>query len=481
MRDYIRLYINGKFYKISGESAFLPLSEYLRNSLFFTGTKESCTEGDCGACTVLLGKIKDDKISYAPVNSCIIYLYQLDNAHIITIEGLKYKDNLNPVQEAIVNHHGTQCGFCTPGVVTTLYSLFDCGCKDDKPDRGDIQHALSGNLCRCTGYDSIIHAGLTVNPCSVRKLNELYPPDKLYEILEPQCSAIRLLLNNREFIQPANLQEALCLKSEKPDAVLISGGTDIHVLCNKRDFEPETIIHLANIQELNNINLEDNRVLVGAAVTISKFESYISEIFPELSKLFEVFASPQIKNIATLAGNIANGSPVGDTIPFLMVMNAKLTLTGSDSVRTININNFYKGYKDFNIEPNEIITQINIPILNSTEVLKLYKVSKRKHLDISSFSAAVRIQEKDGIIESIAIAFGGVGPTVQRVHNIESFLIGKKFSQESFEGAAALIKSSIKPICDVRGSENFRMQLAENCLKRFYFEIKDQENSTCQL
>lgn len=480
MRDYIKFYVNGKFYKIADSSAFLPLTEYLRNILFLTGTKEACKEGDCGACTVLVGKFEGNEIKYKAVNSCITYIYQLDNCHVITIEGLKYDNNLNPVQEAIAANHGTQCGFCTPGIVTTLYSLFEDCCKDKKPGKHDIQEALSGNLCRCTGYEPIINSALKINNCAVKKLNELYSPNEMKEIFPVNNDIVVLTANNRKFIQSSTLEKTLQIKSDHPDAFIISGGTDVHVLCNKRDFEPKTIINLANIQELNTVNTTEDSVQVGAVVNISRLERQISDIFPELRDLFKVFASPQIKNIATLAGNIANGSPVGDTIPFLMVMEAKLTLARSGHVRTVNITDFYKGYKAFDIRTNEIITHISIPIKCPTEILRLYKVSKRRNLDISSFSAAIRMKENKGIIESIAVAFGGVGPTVQRVHCVENFLKGKKIIQETFEGAASLIETSIKPISDVRGSDQFRYELAKNCLMKFYTEIF-QENQQCQV
>ena len=478
MKNQLEVCINGDSHCISGEDVFLPLSDYLRTKLRLPGTKEVCIEGDCGACTVLIGNSKNGKINYKTIDSCISYVYQLDKCHIITVEGVKNL-KLNSVQEAMIKNHGAQCGYCTPGFIISLYSFFNScsSLPNSKPcTRSDIQDALVGNLCRCTGYETIIEAALSVKQDSIEKINDLYPDQKLRSILEKQTEKnIEISTDTRKFYQPATLKETLRLKNENPDAKILAGGTDLHVMCNKKDFNPQKIIYISNLQELQNIEIKDDFMIVGAAVTLSEFELFSSKFYPGLEEFLELFASPQIKNIATLAGNVANASPIGDTLPFLLVMNAELTLESMNGKRKLNINNFYKSYKSLAMNSNEIITQINIPLLVQNEILRLYKVSKRKHLDISSFSAAIRARKSEGTIQSITIAFGGVGPTAQRIPEVEKYLCGKKISENTFEEASKIIDNAINPISDVRGAKEYRLQLAKNILKKFYFELKEEK------
>ena len=213
---------------------------------------------------------------------------------------------------------------------------------------------------------------------------------------------------------------------------------------------------------------------IGAAVTLTEFEAKVSKYYPALKEYMELFASPQIKNIGTLAGNIANGSPIGDTLPFLFVMDARLIVESIKGKRQININNLYKGYRTLAIEPDEIITCVDIPLLKKDEILRLYKTSKRKHLDISSFSAAIKLRQVNDTVDAISIAFGGVGPTIQRMHKIEEYLISKKISEKTFEDAASLVSNEIKPISDVRGDKEYRLQLAKNVLRKFYLELENE-------
>lgn len=474
MKNYIELHINRDTHCISGNDIFLPLSDYLRTKLHKVGAKEVCMEGDCGACTVLLGKYEDGKVNYKAINSCICYVYQLDKCHIVTIEGINDKDQkLNPVQESIVKKHGTQCGYCTPGIVVSLCSYLTFSPRLKTLTKSDVQNALVGNLCRCTGYENIIEAALSTN---IQKINEIYSSPKLTSALSnPTKEGIEVRTNGHIFYQGATLQETLRLKSENPDAKILAGGTDLHVLCNKKDLDLKKIIHISNLKELRNIEAKDNYLTVGAGVTLQEFELYALEFYPPLKEFLKLFASPQIKNIATLIGNIANASPVGDTIPFLLVMDAELILESIKGKRKININNFYKGYKLLALDPTEIIIHANIPLLKKDEILRLYKVSKRKYLDISSFSAAIKMKENEGLIQHIKIAFGGVGPTVQRVQEIEKFLSGKEIRKDTFEEALKLMDDAIKPISDVRGQKEYRLQLAKNILKKFYFELTERK------
>jgi len=270
------------------------------------------------------------------------------------------------------------------------------------------------------------------------------------------------------FFAPATLDEAIAFKKER-NATIVQGGTDVGVWINKRNYRAPAMLSLAKIASLKELREEDGAIVAGANVTLSQLESFVRERIPELYKILSIFGSPQIKNAGTLVGNIANGSPIGDTLPYLMVAGAMLEIASVDGTRLVDINHFYKGYKQFDLAPHEIIVRVHIPIVRDT--LKLYKVSRRRDLDISAFTAAIRLSTTDGHINTAAIAYGGVAPTVLRLKNTESFLAGKPINIDTFEAAARIARDEIAPISDVRGSRDYRLQLAENILCKFYYEI----------
>lgn len=483
MREQIFLYINGKPHWIEGKDAFQPLSDYLRYDEQLTGTKVVCAEGDCGACTVLIGRLNGEALAYQAVNSCIQYLYQLDCTHIITIEGLKEQGELNPIQEAMIRCHGAQCGYCTPGIVVTLCGHLMAQRQQEPATDQDIRDALTGNLCRCTGYEPIIKAACSVNPLEVSTLPQLYPPQAIIEAFQQyQNESVLLSYEGRTFFKPVSIEEAVRFKQENPKTMLISGGTDIGVICNKRGLEPEKLMTTGFLPGLTDIVQNDNVLAVGARVTLSQLEEVFQGLNPELSRLLFLFGSPQIKNAGTLAGNIANGSPIGDTLPFLFVLDAEIEATGPADSRRININQFYRGYRQLALQPDELITRIFIPLPKSNERFKLYKVSRRRNLDISTFTAAFRMTVDANKIHSIAIAYGGVGPTVFRLPQTEAYLTGKPFTLQTFQAAGNLALKEITPLSDVRGSQDFRNQLAQNILLKFYHETNHIEsNKPCEV
>jgi xanthine dehydrogenase small subunit len=472
MRNFIKFYVNGSYYQVNCDNAFKPLSQFIRENLYLIGTKEVCCEGDCGACTVLVGKSNGGEIVYKPLNSCILYVYQLDNAHIITVEGIKYAEDLNPIQKSIVKNNGTQCGYCTSGVINTLYSYFDNLSGAEKPEENQVKKALTGNLCRCTGYEGIIRSALDVKPCDVKKINMLYPQESLEKILEEKTETIEISDENQKYIKPVFLEEAINEKTKNVQAKVLAGGTDIHVLANKKDLKPEVIIDISDLKELKTIDIKNDFINIGAAVTIAEAEKVFGHYFAEFYTLLEYYASPQIKNVATLVGNIANASPVGDSIPFLMAMNASIEVFGKNGKREININNLYKGYKTLDLSSDEIITNIKIPLLKENEILKLYKVSKRKHLDISTFSAAFKMKKENNIIQDFSFVLGGVAAYTIKMKKVEEFIKGKEATEDVFVCAGKIIEEEISPISDVRGSKEYRINLAKNILKKFYLDIQ---------
>ncbi len=486
MRNRLLLYINGKRHDVSGNTAFMTLSDYLRYDQGATGTKVVCAEGDCGACTVLLGRLEGDGLVYKPVNACIQYLYQLDCAHVVTVEGLKPGPELNAVQDAMMACHGAQCGYCTPGFIVAMCGLFDARkqCQSAEPvSESDIRNALTGNLCRCTGYEPIIKAGLSVEEGKITGLHQLYPPDRMIAAFrEALGQGVEIEGRNfdgqpRRIMVPATLAQAVTLKASHPQATLIQGGTDISVVCNKRGFEPQSVLSLSNLSEaeLTDIVVQDGLLTVGAKASLARLEDVSRETCPELHAILQTFGGPQIKQAGTLAGNVANGSPIADTLPFLMVMDAEVELTGPQGARRVNLNAFYTGYKQNVMAPDELITRFFCPLPGPDEVLKLYKISRRRHLDISTFTAAIRLRRDGDRIGQIRVAYGGVGPTVVRLPRTEAFLTGRPATLATMEAAGAVAVSEISPLSDVRGSREFRNQLAENILQKFYYDALEAQ------
>ena len=454
MRDHILIHINGREHRIEGDAAFETLANYLRQDLAAPGTKIVCEEGDCGACTVLTRRTAD--ADYRPVNSCILNLAQLDGSSIVTVEGLRVsapprETVLHPVQEAMVQCHGAQCGYCTPGFVMAMAGMFE---TCDRVNEKQVRDGLTGNLCRCTGYEPIIKAALAIE--GAPKMRDRYPnlPD----------ASDSVTVGN--FCAPATLDEAIRFKRDHPGCTIVQGGTDVGVWVNKRNYAAPAMLSLAKIDSLNELREEDGAIVVGANTTLADFETFIADRIPELARILAIFGSPQIKNAGTLIGNIANGSPIGDTLPYLFVAGAVLEL--NNGTRSVPIDRFYLGYRKFDLQPDEIITRVRIGIVRDT--LKLYKVSRRKDLDISAFTAAIRLAMTGDRIDRAGIAYGGVAPTVIRLPRTEAFLAGKSATLDTFEHAGRIARDEIKPISDVRGSADYRLQLAENILAKFWYE-----------
>jgi len=451
MRDHILFHVNGREHKVPAADVFTTLSNYLRYDLCATGTKVVCEEGDCGACTVLVRRGANE--DYRPINSCIQALHQLDGMSIVTVEGLRDGDRLSAVQEAMVTCHGAQCGYCTPGFVVAMTALYE---KQDRVDEKQVRDGLTGNLCRCTGYEPIIKAALAVDGAQATKMRDRYPD------LPEAGDAVQ----TDRFFAPTTLDEAIAWKRDHAGCTIIQGGTDVGVWVNKRGFSAPAVLSLSKLRELDELREEDGVIVVGANVTLAAFERFIETRIPELFAILNIFGAPQIKNAGTLIGNIANGSPIGDTLPYLIVAGAELELNGG--ARRVVISDFYRGYKQFDLNADELITRVRVPIVKDT--LKLYKVSRRRDLDISAFTAAFRLVMNDGTIESSRIAYGGVGPLVLRLPKTEAFLAGKRPSLELFEEAGAIARGEVTPITDVRGSKEYRLQLAENIASRFWYD-----------
>jgi xanthine dehydrogenase small subunit len=460
LRNHIVFHVNGREHRVEGPDVFTTVSNWLRYDAGAMGTKIVCEEGDCGACTVLMRRSANEE--YLPVNCCIQAICQLDGASMITVEGLASDGKLTPVQESMVLCHGAQCGYCTPGFIMAMSALYE---TSPRVNEKQVRDGLTGNLCRCTGYEPIIKAALAVDGSTAPSLRERYPA------LPDARDGVTINAAGRTFCAPTTIEEAVAFKAAHPGCTIVQGGTDVGVWINKRNYNSTALLALGKIASLFELGEDRGTIIAGANVTLSLFESFIETRIPQLFDILNIFGSPQIKNAGTLVGNIANGSPIGDTLPYLFVAGAELELAGLNGTRRVKVESFYLGYRKFDLRPDEIITRVIIPPVHDT--LRLYKVSRRKDLDISAFTAAIRLRIVDGTIAEARVAYGGVAPTVLRLPKTEEFFSGKPLRLETFERAGTIAASEVSPISDVRGSREYRLLLAENVMAKFFYELKE--------
>ena len=470
MRKTIVFYLNGKRHEVDGKMAMMTVSDFLRYEKSLTGTKVVCAEGDCGACTVLLSRMIGGKLSpYRTMNSCISFIYSLDRCHLISVEGLKLNQELHPVQASMVQHQGAQCGYCTPGFICSLASMTEDAKLEGFPiDRKKVQNYTTGNLCRCTGYEPIIEAGCNVNLDKVTSIRNLYQDEVIEKDLNSLgLESVQIEGENSLIFLPAGLNEAVQFKAQYPDTRLASGSTDLGVLSNKGKLKLTRVLGLHQIAELYEIS---DALIIGARASLNDLENASKSCFPEFSKMLHLFASPQIKNSGTLVGNLMNGSPIADTIPFLRVAEAEVVLMSTAGTRTLNINEFIlPGYKQMQVKADELLVSIRIP--KSPHRYKLYKVSTRKDLDISTVTFAARYL-MDGLrVSEFSLALGGVGPSVLRMSDIEKRIQGNVLTQALLQSVATSLRTEIKPLSDVRGSSEYRHQLCHNLVLKFFDEV----------
>jgi xanthine dehydrogenase small subunit len=494
LRDLL-FFVNGRRHVVRGPDAFLSLSDYLRRIHGLVGTKIVCSEGDCGACTVLVGRPAADgrRLVYRPVDSCIQFMFQLEGTHIVTVEGLGDESQPSAVQMAMIECHGSQCGFCTPGFVVAMTGLLE---EHDSLDESQLRCGLTGNLCRCTGYTPILEAGTELDAVRHERVEQLYPSGPMIAEFAPRCDEnieVQAEWNGRQHVlySPTNESDALDFLKARPDATIVAGATDIGVRINKSLKVPPTILDLNRLETLNGILIEEvppedkvkllnadgtpvspSALILGARLSWSELEQCFERYLPEFHKIIRVFGAPQIRNVGTIGGNIANASPIADSLPFLFVMEAELWLDSADDFREVNINDFYQGYKKFDLRPGELIASVRVPLPAKDELLKLYRVSRRHDLDIASFTAAIRLRLDGDMVSDAKIAFGAVGPTVIRARRTEQFLRGRPLDEDTMRAAGDVAVDEIAPISDVRGAADYRYQLTRNILLKFYYDVQ---------
>jgi xanthine dehydrogenase small subunit len=482
MRDHVILWVNGVRREVRGGDAFRTLSDYLRSALSLTGTKVVCAEGDCGACTVLVATPGSSGPVAIPIDACIRFLFQLDGCLVVTVEGLAGGGALTPVQQAMVDCHGSQCGFCTPGFVMAMAGT--CHAAAEEEGAIDWRQELSGNLCRCTGYVSIFEAGQQAAAAPDRTAS-LFPVAVLQEgcRLRGESLDLRGTLDGVEFRAtcPATLAEAVAVRGREPEARPIAGATDLGVLWNKGRLSTRHWLDLSRLPGLADIDVEQSAngdtLVVGALGTWTDFLNACRDHCPEFVPIGQAFGGPQIRHVGTVGGNVINGSPIADSLPLFFVAESVLELVSPRGTRQVPIDRFYRGYKQMDMTADELLVRVRMPLVRSGEMLRLIKVSRRRDLDISTFTAAIRIRTAGDMITSAAVAYGGVGPTVVRMHETEAALVGHAFNEKTFERAGDTAVAEIAPLTDVRGSADYRRQLARNVLLKFYLE----QSGSCEL
>ena len=478
MRDHILLFVNGKQNRIDGADAFRTLSDFLRGVLSLCGTKIVCSEGDCGSCSVLCGTpdFEAKKFSYKPIDSCIRFVYQLDGCNIVTVEGLTDNEvqcgSLNGVQQSMIDCHGSQCGFCTPGFVMTMTGILE---DSQQPTENDWRRGLTGNLCRCTGYSPIIDAGLKCEAQSSPPMNKCFEPAEMLKAIGGLASEeIKIESDSQTIYSPTSVDQAVAFLDQHPDAQVVAGATDVGVQFNKGYCEAKVWLDLNRVASLKKASNTGGAIVAGSGATWSDIETLIEEDLPQFHEILTWFGSPQIRNVGTIGGNIINASPIADSLPLMFVSDAELQLSGKSGTREVNINDFYQGYKKFDLRSGELLSQVRIPLPEDDEELRLYKISRRQDLDISSFTAAIKIKLSGSKIRSAAIAYGAVGPVVLRLPKTESFLVGKELDNKTMVAAGEIAVGEITPITDVRGGDEYRFQLARNVLLKFLHEVRPE-------
>ncbi|MEQ1405049.1 xanthine dehydrogenase small subunit [Neorhizobium sp. Rsf11] len=478
MHEAIRFILNREDVTLGDFGPTETLLDYLRLRRRLTGTKEGCAEGDCGACTVLVGRLTELGLRYESVNACIRFLGSLHGTHVVTVEHLAGDDGtLHPVQQAMVDCHGSQCGFCTPGFVMSLYGLW---LSNAAPTRADVESALQGNLCRCTGYEPIVKAAEQVSASRPSALFDPLERDrteimaKLWSI-RSEMETIVVKKDGAHSIVPASVSALTDILAEEPDATIVAGATDVGLWVTKQMRHLDPVIFINHLTELQSIASDETGIAIGAGVSYTQALDTLSDELPAFGRLIDRIGGQQVRNMGTIGGNIANGSPIGDTPPALIVLGAELTLRTHAGRRTIPLEDFFLAYGKQDRLPGEFVEKVFVPRPAKDDHFAVYKISKRRDEDISALCGAFSLTlDGDGKVENIRIAFGGMAATPKRARHVEEALLGKAWSWGVISAVRDLFDEDYTPLTDWRATAAYRSLAAKNLLTRFFLETAGQ-------
>ena len=478
----IRFFHRGEVVEVDGAAPTRTVLDWLREDARCTGTKEGCNEGDCGACTVVIGELapagaaSDDIVSglrLRSANACIQFLPTLDGKALFTVEDLQAADGaLHPVQQAMVACHGSQCGFCTPGFVMSLWATYQHhGARGTRPSRQQIADELSGNLCRCTGYRPIVAAGERMFDLPAAPL-DVAPVVAALTSLRGDAPLRSVGANGAELAAPRTLADFAATLAAHPDARVLAGSTDIGLWVNKMFRDLPRLVYVGAVDELKRIDERDGVLSIGAAASLEDAWRALVARWPTLAEVWLRFAGVPLRHTGTMGGNVANGSPIGDSAPVLMALDASLLLRQGEATRRVRLADFYTGYMKNLLAPGEFVQAIEVPTASPARV-RAYKISKRFDCDISAVCAGLAVElEEGGAVRAARLAFGGMAATVQRAARAEAALVGQAWDEAAVSAAQAALASDFVPLTDMRASAAYRLQVAQHLHRRFWLETR---------
>ncbi len=466
-RDTVRFRLDGVVHELRNPDPAMTVLRWLRTRAWRPGTKEGCGEGDCGACTVVVASPRSEGgHDYRALNACILFLPMLDGKILFTVESLGAPGAaLHPVQQAMVELNGSQCGFCTPGFVMSLYAHY-LG-----QGNASVRDTLAGNLCRCTGYGPILEAAERA-----RGFPRALPDPAWLAPVEVEASLAIAHVDERtgatrHFFAPRSIAELAQVANEHPDAVFLAGGTDVGLWVTKQLMDLPTVISVMSVAELHMLKQTPAGLEIGAAVVYTTVLSAMTALHPDLGELLRRLGSVQVRNAGTIGGNIANGSPIGDSPPPLIVLGASIVLNKNGVRRQLPLERFFLAYGKQDCAPGEFVEKIVVPALPAGADLRVYKLSKRFDQDISAVCGAFLFRREGGTVREARIAFGGMAATPRRASAAEAALAGKAFAQPALHAAMTALEQDFTPLNDMRASARYRMTAAKNLLQRAFLEI----------
>ncbi len=466
MSDRVRFLLDGKIREVKDVEPTRTLLSWLRYEMQRTGTREGCAEGDCGACTVIIGDLRGETIVYKAVNACILFLPTLQGRELLTVESLRGGDGtLHPVQQALVDYHGSQCGFCTPGIVMSLYALYLS--HKGPPDLEEINQALAGNLCRCTGYGPIITAAQKMHEYPAPR-PEIPLADKVRLLKSLESKAGFSLTGESGYFAPATKGDLARLVMEYPEATLLAGGTDVGLMVTKQHRDLGTVIYLGNVRELQEIDERDGTLHIGAGVTYARAIDHIARHYPDFGTIIRRIGATQVRNQGTLGGNIANGSPIGDCPPCLIALGAGLKLRRGAESRIIDLEDYFLTYGKQDLRAGEFIEEIILPLPEENQQFIAYKISKRFDQDISALCMGMSFRQDGERRRHVRIAFGGMAEIPKRATACETALEGAIWQQSGVEQAMTALEKDFTPLSDMRATAQYRLQVAKNLILKVW-------------